>query len=168
MLAVLSVCVSYWIGIKYKKSFFSLFWNTGLWSCIQIFFAMYRRFLISDPYKNELLHVLCSYNQFILALKTRHFWWKYCHVLCISYLTVRIWKAMSFHAFLLSFNYVQTKINEPVLCMWTKSAVLGYFCTYTSQILTEVRKLLYYKLISFWRRCLRKLGDCSLRVSVSL
>lgn len=34
---------------------------------------MYRRLLISDSYKNELLYVLYTYNQLLLALKSGHF-----------------------------------------------------------------------------------------------
>lgn len=37
---------------------------------------------------------------------------------------------------------------------------------YTSQILTEVRKLRYHQLISLWRRRRRKSGDGSLKVPV--
>lgn len=96
------------------------------------------------------------------------FWvkmWKYCHALCVG---CRNMESVSFQASLVSLIMCKPKINEPALCVWKKSAVFGYFCTNTSQILTEVRELLYHKLISFCRGCLRKLGDYSLKVPVSL
>lgn len=127
--------------------------------------CLVRRISVLWPLQQWVIACTLCLQAIYTSPKSRHFGWKCCHVLCAG---CRNMESVSFQASLVSLIMCKPKINEPALCMWKKSAVFGYFCTNTSQILTEVRELLCHKLISFCRGCLKKLGDYSLRVPVSL